>query len=125
MSVVRRVAQLFGVGFLILGGAGLYYGHSLDDGILWDRFPVNLVGNLVHVLFGAWGVAAAATFSGAKSYCQLVGIICVALAGIGYVTPTLGIMPIGGADIWLHGGVGLILTYAGFTAREGAGLTAL
>jgi hypothetical protein len=125
MATIRRVAQFFGVGFLILGGAGLYYVRSLDDGMLWGLFPVNLVLNLVHVLFGAWGLAAAATFSGAKSYCQIVGIVCLVLAGAGHLTPTvLGIMPIGGNDALLHAGLGLILAYAGFIAKEGAGMTA-
>jgi hypothetical protein len=30
----------------------------------------------------------------------------------------MGLIPVGGADVWLHGVLGIALAFVGFTARE-------
>lgn len=118
MTTVQRVAQIFGVIFLIIGIAGFFFSMSMDEAMLLGMFPVNVAHNIVHLLFGLWGLAAARSFAGAKSYAQIVGVLYLALAALGGVDPTgFGLIPIGGNDIWLHAGIGLVLSYFGFTAK--------
>jgi len=118
MTTVQRVAQIFGVGFLIIGIAGFFFSASMDEALLLGLFPVNIAHNVVHLLFGLWGLAAARSFAGAKSYGQVAGIIYIALAALGFVFPDgFGLVPIGGNDIWLHAVIGIVLVYFGFTAR--------
>jgi hypothetical protein len=89
---------------------------------LLGMFPVNLPHNVVHLLFGLWGVAASRSFSGAKGYCQIAGVIYLVLAVLGFVAPTtFGFIPIGGSDIGLHAVLGLVLAAVGFTAKAPAG----
>jgi hypothetical protein len=118
MTTVQRVAQIFGVIFLIIGIAGFFFSMSMDEAMLLGMFPVNVAHNIVHLLFGLWGLAAARSFAGAKSYAQITGVLYLVLAVLGFVDPTgFGLIPIGGNDIWLHAGIGLVLSYVGFTAR--------
>ena len=118
MTTVQRVAQIFGVIFLIIGIAGFFFSMSMDEAMLLGMFPVNVAHNIVHLLFGLWGLAAARSFAGAKSFAQIVGVIYLVLAVLGFVDPTgFGLIPIGGNDIWLHAAIGLVLSYVGFTAR--------
>ena len=42
-------------------------------------FPVNVLHNLVHLAFGVWALAAARSFSGAKTFARVGGVIYLAL----------------------------------------------
>jgi hypothetical protein len=125
-STVQRVAGIFGVVFLIIGLAGMFVpgGTSMRSGmvdapLLLGLFPVNLAHNVVHLLFGAWGLAASRGFGASVAYARIAGIAYLCLAVLGYFMPELpGLMPIGGYDIWLHLALGIVLTLVGFTARE-------
>lgn len=125
MTVVQRVAQIFGIGFLLIGIVGFFYSYTMHDtGMLFGAFPVNLVHNIVHILFGLWGLAAAKAFGSARNYARIAGVIYLVLAVVGWVYPDgFGIVPIGGADVWLHLVIGVTLAYFGFTAREEAAVT--
>ena len=123
--MVRRVAMVFGIVFLLVGILGLVVPGGMQMGanpapaMLLGMFPVNLLHNVVHLLFGAWGVLAARSFAGAKTYCTVGGIIYIVLAICGFVIPDVfGLIPIGGADIWLHAVLGLVLAGVGFTAKD-------
>jgi hypothetical protein len=118
MTTVQRVAQIFGVGFLIIGIAGFFFSASMEEALLLGLFPVNIAHNVVHLLFGLWGLAAARSFAGAKSYAQVAGMIYIVLAVLGFVAPDgFDLVPLGGNDIWLHAVIGIVLVYFGFTAK--------
>jgi hypothetical protein len=118
MTTVQRVAQIFGIGFIIIGIAGFFFSASMDEALLLGLFPVNIAHNIVHLLFGLWGLAAARSFAGAKSYAQIAGGIYIVLAVAGFVAPDgFGLVPLGGNDIWLHAVIGIVLVYFGFTAK--------
>ena len=124
MSRVQRVAQVFGWVFIVVAAAGFVMAPTAMDADmenapwLFGLFPVNLLHNLVHLLFGAWGVLAARSWDAAKRYCVVGGAAYLLLAVLGLVTPTLfGLVPIGGNDVWLHALFGLALVGAGVTAR--------
>ena len=129
-STVQTVALVYGVVFLLIGVLGLVLtGTTMEADVaeaphLLGLFAVNLLHNLVHAAFGVWGLLAARSWGGAKTYCQLTGVIYGMLVPLAFIAPTtFGLMPIGGNDVWLHALLALPLLYFGFTAREGARAT--
>ncbi|MGH7637335.1 MAG: DUF4383 domain-containing protein [Gemmatimonadaceae bacterium] len=125
--MVKRVALVFGLVFLLIGILGLLAPGGRQMGadpaphMLLGLFPVNLLHNIVHLLFGIWGLVASRSFSAAKSYAQIGGVIYIVLALAAFVSPTtFGFIPIGGNDIWLHAVLGVALAFFGFTAKETA-----
>jgi Domain of unknown function (DUF4383) len=123
--MVQRVAQVFGVVFLLVGILGFVSaGMSMDASMetapkILGLFPVNLLHNVVHLLFGVWGLVAARTVAGATQFAKVAGGIYVVLAILGLVAPTtFGLIPIGGNDIWLHALIGIVLLYVGLTAGK-------
>jgi hypothetical protein len=130
--MVKRIAMLFGVVFLLVGilgftlSGGMNMGDAANPPKLLGLFPVNLLHNIVHLLFGVWGVSASRTFAGAQLYARAGGVIYLVLALCGLVLPTtFGLIPIGGSDIWLHALLGVVLTGVGFAAKEALGATAI
>jgi uncharacterized protein DUF4383 len=123
--MVRRVAMVFGIVFLLVGILGLVSTGGMSmaadptPAMVLGLFPVNLLHSIVHILFGVWGLVAARSFAGAKMYAQVVGVLYLVLAICGFFIPTtFGLMPIGGNDIWLHAVIGLVLAGVGYTAKE-------
>lgn len=122
MTTIQRVAQVFGWVFVIVAIWGaVITGTSMDADLttadrLWGLFPVNLLHNLVHLGFGIWGIAAARSYSGARSYALIAGAIYLVLALVGVFFPEgFGLVPLGGNDIWLHIVLGALLVVAGLT----------
>lgn len=115
----QRIAMLFGVVFVLVGVLGFALtGFGMDMQMLLGIFPVNLVHNLVHILIGVWGVAAARSAAGATMYCRLAGVLYLILGCLGFVVDNpMGLVPIGGNDRYLHLTLGVIL--AGFGLMGG------
>ena len=127
-TTIQKVAMVFGIGFLLATAAGfMATGMSNMDANpdtaprALGLFPVNVVHNIVHLLFGIWGLAASRTYDASRAYCRGAGVIYLVLFVLGFVAPTgFGLVPLGGTDPWLHLVLGAPLAYFGFTAREGA-----
>ena len=122
--MARTVALIFGVIYTIVGVAGFInpIGGTLGmaPSVLLGFASVNLVHNIVHLALGFWGLAAAGDQARAVSYCQIVGVVLIVLALLGFFVPNpLGLIPIGGNDPWIHLVSGVILAFAGF-ARSGS-----
>lgn len=124
MTTVQRVAQIFGLVFIVVAIAGFVAsGSSMEADPemapkLLGLFPVNLVHNVVHLLFGIWGLAASRSFEGSVTYGKVGGIAYLLLAVLGFLVPDgFGLVPLGGHDIWLHVLLGVALAAAGFTAK--------
>jgi uncharacterized protein DUF4383 len=122
---VQRVAQLFGLVFIAVGVLG-FFTTGMDmtaDPVtapkLLGQFPINAAHNIVHIVIGVWGLLAARSWAGARSFATIAGSLYLALAGLGLVVPDMfGLLPIGGNDVWLHALVGAILAGVGFTAKQ-------
>jgi hypothetical protein len=117
--MTQTVARVFGAVFLLIGLLGLVTTpRSLEPGLLLGLFPVNVLHNLVHLAFGAWGLIAGGTPSRATAYCQIAGGAYLVLAVLGLLTPSgFGLVPIGGHDVWLHAVIGLVLVAVGLRSR--------
>ena len=123
--MVQNVARLFGVVFLLIGALGfLTGGMSMEaDPALAPKvlglFPVNVLHNAIHLLFGVWGLAGSRTVAGASLFAKAAGSIYVVLAIAGFFIPsTFGLIPIGGNDIWLHALIGVVLVATGLQAPK-------
>ena len=128
-TAVQKAAVVFGIGFLAAAAAGfLATGMSNMDANpetaprALGLFPVNVLHNLVHLIFGIWGVVAARSIGGARAYCRIAGVIYLVLVVVGFISPSgFGLVPLGGTDPWLHLALGLPLAWFGFMTRDVTG----
>jgi len=134
MAAVRRFALIFGIVFLVVGIAGFIPGltmpHEHPDvrvtsflGLELRLFAVNVLHNIVHLLFGVWGIAASRSIDGGRVYAKGVAIIYAILTVMGFITAgnlytTFGLIPLYGNDIWLHALLAIVAAYFGFRSHE-------
>lgn len=132
----RTFALIFGIAFLLIGAGGFIpglfqsgvpdpdltmthgYGHALG------LFPVNTLHNIVHLLFGVWGILAYRSYGGARSYFRVVAVVYALLTIMGLLEPTrttFGLVPLYGNDVWLHAVLALVAAYFGWVNRDTAG----
>lgn len=131
MTIAQRLAQIFGWAFIVVGIAGFFASglsmtadHTLAPRLL-GIFPVNLVHNIVHLLFGAWGVASSRSPGATRSYLLGAGVLYLILAAVGVVAPDgFGLVPLGGPDIGLHVFLALALLLSGMLAPNDRSTTA-
>jgi hypothetical protein len=135
----RTFAMIFGIVFLIVGAGGFipgltdmgHMGHPGDAGVTMKTmfgyelgmFPVNVLHDIVHILFGIWGILAARSLAGARSYFRVVAIIYALLTVLGLLPATyttFGMIPIYGYDVWLHLVLALVAAYFGWMNRDTA-----
>jgi hypothetical protein len=123
MTPIQRVATVSGIIFLVVSAAGFAAaagGHgmmNMSTGMLLGLFPVNVLHNVVHMLFGVWGVWAGRSVGRSVAYALGSGAVYLVLAISGMITPVLlGIVPIGGYDVLLHLVLAVALAGAGFWA---------
>ena len=132
--IVRRFALIFGIVFLIVGIGGFIPGlttpHTHPDvsvtsglGLELSLFPVNVLHNIVHLIFGVWGLVASRSTPGARGYGKAVAVIYAVLTVMGFITAgklytTFGLVPLYGNDIWLHALLAIVGGYFGFVHRE-------
>jgi ABC-type transport system involved in multi-copper enzyme maturation permease subunit len=119
--MVRVVALVFGVSFLAVGALGFILNPT--GGELLGIFAVNVLHNLVHLLFGVFGIAAALV-GRSRIYLQGVGIIYLLLAVLGFIPGLfvgdemlLGLVHINLADNFLHLGLGGAAAFFGFAPQ--------
>lgn len=122
MPTIQRVATISGVIFVLVGLAGftpIGMGVMQMDGSgsaeLLGMFPVNALHNVVHLLFGVWGLWAGRTLARSVSYALGSGAAYLLLGVLGLFTSSLlGIVPIGGYDVYLHLVLAVVLAGCGF-----------
>jgi hypothetical protein len=85
--------------------------------MLFGLFPLNITHDLVHLLFGVWGIFASLRFGAAVIYLRSVAwiyLILVILGAIPITNSLFGIVPIYGWDIALHALLVLVAAYGGY-----------
>ena len=134
--MTRTMALIFGVVFLAIGVLGFFpnfleapaggrdlafeHGH----GQLLGLFPVNTLHNIVHLVFGLWGIAAYRSLGGARGYFRAVAIIYAVLTVMGLIPAldtTFGLVPLYGNDVWLHALLEIVAAYFGWMHRDTVG----
>ena len=122
---VQNASRLVGIVFLLAGIAGFIPGitTNLYDGLefagdngnaeVLGLFEVSVLHNIVHGLFGMAGLALVATASGARTFLIGGGAIYLVLAGI-QVIGAGNWVPLVGADLWLHLGLGVGMIGLGY-----------
>jgi hypothetical protein len=129
----QTFARIYGIVFLIVGVGGFIPGLTqphdhpnvtmqAGSGMELGLFPVNALHNIVHILFGAWGLFAARTIDAARGYARVVAIAYGVLTLMGLIpatNTTFGLVPIYGHDVWLHALLAVGAAYFGFVRREG------
>lgn len=130
-------ARIYGIVFLIVGVGGFIPGLTQPhdhpnlavdaaSGLELGLFPVNVLHNIVHIAFGAWGLVASGRFDVARLYARGVAIIYALLTVLGLIPATntaFGLVPIYGHDVWLHALLAVVAAYFGFvhkTTKAGA-----
>jgi len=126
----RSFALVFGIVFLLAGASGFIPAMlqpvpvnappltvPMGYGLVMGLLPVNVLHNLVHVLFGILGVAAFSGFFSPRVYAQTVAVAYGLLVILGLLPATytlFGLVPIYGNDVWLHLALGVVAAYFGF-----------
>ena len=126
-TTLQKLAGVFGVIFIVVAllgfitPGGMAMATATDTGLLLGMFPVNLLHNIVHLLFGIWGLAASRSWGGSKSYFTIAGAIYAVLTCVGFLSPSgFGLVPLGGNDIWLHAVLAIAMLGIGLTAKPAA-----
>ncbi len=128
----RTFALVWGILFLVAGASGFVMAtppHPSHPPLMVDSFygqamglfPVNILHNLVHLLFGVWGLLASRSLSGSRGYAKGVAIIYAVLTVAGIVpglNTMFGLVPLYGNDIWLHALLALVAAYFGWMHRD-------
>ena len=131
----RLFALVFGIVFLLAGASGFIPGMlhpvpanappltvTMGYGLVMGLLPVNVLHNLVHVLFGVLGLVAYGGLLAPRVYAQIVAVAYGLLVILGLLPATntlFGLVPIYGNDVWLHLVLGAVAAYFGFM-RPGA-----
>jgi hypothetical protein len=112
---MRVIAKLVGVLFIIAALWGFVEtGFAMETSLLMGIFPVNAMHNVAHLLLGVWGYASSQTDKAAGRYGRFGGVLYLILGATGFVVENpMDLLPIGGADRFLHLGVGALLLIGG------------
>jgi hypothetical protein len=126
----RYFALLVGASFTAAGLAGFlpiftppppagapHLALSLSYGYLLGLFPVNALHSLFHLTIGILGVVAYRNTATARFYSRGFAVTLAALTVMGvvpFLDTTLGLAPLFGHDVWLHGVEAVAASYVGF-----------
>jgi hypothetical protein len=120
VSVTRAVVGVLGAIYVIVGilgflGEPIVVPGSHSDmqsatGDLLGIFPINAIHNVVHLAIGAVLLYGATEAGRAIVVARGIAVAYALVGVLGFIAPdTFGLMPIGGADIWLHLGTAAVL----------------
>ena len=134
MTFARAYVLLLGIAFITAGISGFIPALTTPPdvsapdliidtsyGYLLGLFPVNIIHNLFHLIAGMYGIWATQQQTSALIYCRVIGSILLGFTIMGLLpqlSNTLGLMPLFGHDVWLHGLEALIALYLGFIATD-------
>jgi len=115
-SPIQKTALIVGIVFLVVGIAGFIPGltHSAEhlhgvgadsEAHLLGVFQVSVLHNLVHLVFGVAGLAAAARVRNSRLYLIIGGLVYLVVWLYGLIAvnnPQINFLPVNDADNWLH-----------------------
>jgi hypothetical protein len=126
----RSFALAVGMLYLIVGLLGFFPGllspppidaprMAVDTGYgyVLGVFPVNVLHNLVYLVIGAWALMAYRSLSGSIAFSQRLILISGLLMVMGlfpFLDTALGLIPLFGPNVWMHGVTALLAAYFGY-----------
>jgi len=128
----QRAAMVVGAVFLLVGILGFipgitqhfddmtFAGHQ-SDAKLFGVFEVSVLHNLVHLVFGIVGLAAARTYNASRTFLIGGGAIYLALLVYGLIVDhnsDANFVPVNDADNWLHLILGVGMIALGLALRD-------
>jgi len=125
-TTIQKLAGVFGVvfilvaivGFIAPGGMAMQPTDPATAAKIFGIFPVNILHNIAHLVFGIWGLAASRSWGGSKQFFVWGGTIYLVLTIGGFLWPAgFGLLPLGGSDIGLHCVLAIVMLLIGVTAR--------
>lgn len=136
-TTLQLAAMVVGVVFLAVGVLGFIPGVTTDydtldfaghhsEAQLLGIFQVSILHNVVHLLFGAAGIALSRSFSGARMYLIGGGVIYLVLWLYGLVIDmdsAANFVPVNDADNWLHLVLGIGMIGLGVALSRRTGVT--
>ena len=132
-ATIQKTATVVAIAFLAVGVLGFIPGITTDygtmsfgghhsDAMLLGVFQVSVLHNIVHLLFGAAGLALARTAGGARAYLIGGGVVYLVLWIYGLVVDknsSANFVPLNTADNWLHLVLGVAMIALGiFLSRD-------
>jgi hypothetical protein len=125
MRGIQRVTSIYGAVLVIIAIIGFFTsrGSMVADPAMAPRlfglFPVNLIHNLFHLVWGIWGLVAMRDWAASYRYLATTAVVYIILAILGFIVPSFfGILPLGSHDIWLHALIGLVAAAVVLTAAR-------
>ena len=120
--MVKTMAVLFGIVFLLIGILGFVPGVTKDE-MLLGIFHVNAAHNVVHLLSGAVALFCGMTSVGAsRNYFRIFGVIYALVAVLGFLnagdTMLLGLISNNTAVTWLHVAIAAVSLLLGFMPAQ-------
>ncbi|MEK0083367.1 DUF4383 domain-containing protein [Benzoatithermus flavus] len=116
-GLVSHGMETMATGTAAPGDAGPAPATAASYGYLLGLFPTNAIHNLVHIVWGLYGIVAYRSFAGARSFAKATAVVYAILTIAGLI-PGLntlwGIVPLFGHDIWLHALITIAAAYFGF-----------
>ena len=129
LMAVQGAALLVAGAFLLVGVLGFIPGVTTDYDLLewaghhsgaklFGVFAVSVLHNALHLAFGVVGVVMARSYAAARAYLLLGGLVYLGLwlhgLLIAHDSPA-NVVPVNGADNWLHLGLGAGMVLLGLT----------
>ena len=130
----RRFSLAFGAVYVLVGVLGFIPGlqssaaHDAPHvdvttayGLLLGLFPVNILHNLFHIVVGVIAIICYTSVTAARYFCQVLFFLFGILTIMGFMpglNTTFGLLPLYGADTWLHAATAIVAGYFGFVALE-------
>ena len=111
--VVQGVALLVAAGFTVIGVLGFIPGVT-TGGKLFGVFAVSGLDNVLHLVSGFVGFALARTYAASRAYFLGGGLFYLVLWLQGLLVGSR-LLPVNGADNWLHCGLGFGMVLLGVT----------
>lgn len=130
---IQKAALAVGAVFLLVGVLGFipgittnyetmgFAGHE-SDALLLGIFQVSVLHNIVHLLFGAAGIAMARTAAQSRNYLVIGGAIYLVLWLYGLLIgqdTAANFVPVNMADNWLHFVLGVAMVGLGLALSRG------
>lgn len=119
--MLRNVAKIFGIFFVVIGILGFFPGLTHHKHFL-GIFQINAAHNVIHLIIGivAFAVSRVNTKS-CRLFFQIFGVVYTLIGIIGFwhgTKPLFGFLANNLADAWFHFIVGLVSLYLGFVRKK-------